>query len=329
MVKCVLPKDMLRVRFPLAALRGIMALMQELTNDRDKESNDVYRRDNLRRYIQDSELRVVSDVLRVRLSTELAEKYDAGVYTDSIKHFQQKTDQITKLGLQYPGKAEPIFYVYLVPDDNFVDLLGYPDKKMKGGGKPVNCYDLDGFATAYGLSQNMWANFIGSNPSISREVNDIHEFGHLVHSQFFNKERYLGEGFAEVLPLYTMGYEANFSEHSEVIRKLDLDNILSVKQLLELERSGHFDEKIIIPGRSCSFRTSYISSYLFVRGCIEIIGDKFGFDKVASTQKFLEIVRCSRCNNEWLVFDLADILEVPEEDLLSGKTLQANVLRRI
>jgi hypothetical protein len=127
--------------------------------------------------------------------------------------------QINHLCLQYPANANPIFYVYLVPDEDFIDLLQYPHKTRRGGGKPVSSYDINGFNSAYGLSQNMFENTYDEEPSISRTVNDIHELTHLVHSQFFNKNRFISEGFAETLPLYSMDYERKFDEHRSILKK--------------------------------------------------------------------------------------------------------------
>ena len=85
-----------------------------------------YVSDKLKEYIKFSELRVVNKSLKVRLSDELAKKYDSGAYENSIRWFEKYIDQIEKLGFQYPGSAHPVFYVYIVPDENFVELLQYP-----------------------------------------------------------------------------------------------------------------------------------------------------------------------------------------------------------
>jgi len=284
-----------------------------------------YKVDKMKKYIEVSELRMVSKDLRIRLSKELAKKYDAGVYESAIKNLKKDIKQIIGLGLKYPGRAKPVFYVYLVPDDNFIELLSFPYKTWKSGGRPVSSYDLDGFNQAYGLSQNI---FINGARNIMREVNDIHELAHLVHSQFFyNIDSYICEGFAEVLPLYAMDYEDKFDEHCDLLKKLKVEQIYSAKELLAMEKEDYFyNGKTIISNKSCSFRLPYISSYLFVRACIEKIGIKFNFSKQESVQKFLEIVKDSHCINEWLVYTFADILDVSRDELLCGKKLQFEVI---
>ena len=51
----------------------------------------MYQEDYLRNYIKESELRVFNDRIKVRLSSELAIKYDLGVYTNFlIRRFEIK-----------------------------------------------------------------------------------------------------------------------------------------------------------------------------------------------------------------------------------------------
>ena len=288
----------------------------------------MYTGDKLKKYIEESVLKVVDEDFCIRLSKELAEKYDSDVYASAINNFKNYISQIKNLNLKYPANANPIFYIYLVPDNDFIDLLQFPLTARKGGGKPVFSYDIDGFNSAYGSSQNMWEN-TSEEPSISRVVNEIHELAHLVESMFFNKNRFLSEGFAEALPLYTMDYESKFDEHRNAIKDMKLNQIFSVKELLDMQRNNTFGGEALIPNRSCSFDLSYISSYLFTRGCIETIDDKSNIGRIKATQQFLEIARSSQCTNEWLVYDIADALEQPRDELLEDKTLQIKTLQNI
>ena len=120
----------------------------------------MYQKDVLREYISKSELRVFSEKIKVRLSKELAEKYDNGSYNNYLSNMQKCLDMIDTLNIQYPGNAHPVLYVYIVPDNSYSELLRIPKifDKGAGGGKPVPCYDLDGFNSAYGLSQNILEN---------------------------------------------------------------------------------------------------------------------------------------------------------------------------
>jgi hypothetical protein len=62
---------------------------------------------------------------------------------------------------------------------------------------------------------------------------------------------------------------------------------------------------------------------------MEMIALKFDLDRTGATQKFLEIIKNSRCSNEWLVFDLADILGISQDELLNDTTLQIQTLKRL
>jgi hypothetical protein len=178
-----------------------------------------YRLHPLNVYIKNSELRDVNNRLRVRLSPELAKKYDAGIYETGLKNFTRYIAEIDSLELKYPGRAEPIYYVYIVPDEDFHELLDYPYPQRTGGGRPVHSLDLDSFSAAYGTSQNVLAS-ADVNPNIMRQENLIHEFAHLSIETFFDKDSWVDEGFAEIFPLWALGYEEKFSEHSAAVRNL-------------------------------------------------------------------------------------------------------------
>jgi len=279
-----------------------------------------YEPNKLHEYIRGSELRIVNDNFKIRLSPELAKIYDAGDYDSDIATHAGYIDDIKALGIKYPGNANPVFYMYVVPDENFVELLSFPFPDRKGGGRPIKCLDLDGFNYAYGRSHNCLYNK-SAQKDISRRVNGIHELAHLVHSQFWSCNRVLSEGFAEVLPLYTMGLEEKFYEHREIIRGMTPEDIIPPQELLSMDRDGSFGRDVV-PGKSCSLRLSYISSYLFVRGYVAAIARKFGLDRARATQKFLEIVRSSGASYQFLIFDLADAVGMSGEEVLNSKNLQ-------
>jgi hypothetical protein len=288
----------------------------------------MYEGDKLKEYIDNSILKIVNKDFRIRLSKELAKKYDAGVYDNAIKNFKRYIKQIKDLHITYPANAKPIFYIYIVPDDNFVELLQFPYKNRKSGGRPVQSYDIDGFNSAYGVSQNIFENF-PKQPNIMREVNHLHELAHLVHGMFFQIHKFMSEGFAEAFVLYTMEYENEFKEHRDSIKKLKPDQIFTIRDLLKMEKDHTFSGRMLIPNYSCSFDFSYISSYLAIRTCLEKISPKFNMNRIEATQKFLEIIKFSSCTNEWLVFDIADTLGLSRDELLNQKSLQIETLKNL
>lgn len=287
-----------------------------------------YKIDELKLYIDKTEVIEINDDLRIRLSKELLSNYEKGLYDKGIANIVNAINEIKSINIKYPSNAKPVYYVYIVPDDNFATLLNFPtSRSTKGGGKIVQCYDLDGFNSAYGVSSNIMINQNDAN--IMDKVNDIHEMAHMVHNMFYSRDRYLCEGFAEVLPLYILDYENKFKEHRDCILSLSEEDILTVQELIELEDRNEFMGDALLPNASCSFDKAYISSYLFVRGCINVIEKKFKISKVEAMDKFLEIIRNSKCMCQFLVFDIAHSLNIDKEDLLMEKVIQYGAITDI
>ena len=291
----------------------------------------MYQKDVLREYIKKSELRLFSDKIKVRLSKDLALKYDQGHYQNYLKNIQKCFDMINTLNIQYPGNAKPILYVYIVPDENYAKLLKIPNYYNTGnsGGKPVTCYDLDGFNAAYGISQNMAEDKVFETFNISKLENELHELSHIIHSEFFSTNPTICEGFAETLPLYALDLEEKFESHRNAITGLNEKQIYSVQELLNSEKDGTFGKNSIFPNYSCSFNLSYISSYLFVRSCVEEFLKKYNLSKEKSIQYFLEFIKQSTYRDEWLIFDIANALNFPQKELLNGKQMQLKLLKSL
>ena len=288
----------------------------------------MYKKDELRNYIMNSKLISYSEDIAVALSEELFTKYNSGCYDEYLKKLSNCWNMIKTLNIKFPGNANPKLYLYIVPDDNYQNLLKIPlgFDRGKGGGKPVSCYHLDGFNSAYGLSQNICEN---NYENISKMVNTIHELAHIIHSQFFTKDRFISEGFADALPLYSLNLEEKFKEHMDVVMNIKEEQILTAQQLINSQRDNSYGLEELVPNKSCSFRKSYISSYLFVMGCMYKIETMFNLSRKESTQLFLELVHQSNCTNEWLIYDIADVLDIPREELLNGKSIQLKAIKKI
>lgn len=282
----------------------------------------------LKDYLKQTEIIRINEHFHIRVSKELLEKYQNNLYNTSIKKFKNIINEIDQLNIIYPHKEQPIFFLYVVPDENFRELLNFPkERNYPGGAKPVPSIDKESFNSALGISSNILKN--KSNATVSQIVNHIHEFSHLVQSKFFYKNRYLSEGFAEVLPLYILDYESRFSEHKNLLKKLEKENIYSAQELIELENKNNFNQKPLLKNHSCSFELPYISSYLFVRGCIRAIEKKYSLDKNKAMQKFLDILNNCKSINQFLVFEIADIIGIDKEELLTGKDMQYNILNEL
>ncbi len=141
-----------------------------------------YKNITLREYIENSELIVINSHFKIRLSKELLKKYENNLYKTELDSLKKHIEKINALNIKYSANANPVFYLYIVPDSNFKELLNFSRSSICGG-KPVISFDLDGFNSSYGLSSNMLEN--NTSSAIQETVNTIHELAHLVHSIFF------------------------------------------------------------------------------------------------------------------------------------------------
>ena len=291
----------------------------------------VYYKDDLKEYIDNSVKRTFSESMKVRLSKTLAEKYDNGEFKEYLGVMDEYLNEVKSLGISTPFNSNPFLYVYIVPLDEASKLLSIPrafDTGV-GGGKPVTCYDLDGYVSAYGVSENL-ASRKCDNMTVASEENSIHEMAHIIQSMYFTGKSMMGEGFAETVALFGLDYEDKFDSHRELIANLEERDIVSPKELVVEEREMMFGYKSLVPNSTCSFRASYVSSYLFVRGIVEKIMEDKNLSKGKALEEFLNIVRIAKhSGGEYLVFDIADALGMDKEELLLTKNLQLKVKESI
>ena len=287
----------------------------------------MYKQSLLKEYVDSAELRVYKDIINIRLSNYLAKKYDNGVYNNYLEHMYKWYLDILSLNIMLPSNAKPKLYFYIVPDENYSELLGTPKKydNGKGSGKPVMCYDLDGYKCAYGISTGLCEKF-PSSPSIMLEENSVHELAHLIQIQFYDKNAIISEGLAEAIPLYVMDYESIFEEHRAVLFNIGENEIYSPKEILNSEKYNSFGVISSFEGKSCSFRYSYISSYLFVRGCLEKIVNDNNFSKRDALQYFLNLLYQNDYSFEWMIYHIADNIGIDKNNLLNSKEVQLKVI---
>ena len=62
---------------------------------------------------------------------------------------------------------------------------------------------------------------------------------------------------------------------------------------------------------------------------METIVKKYNLSKEQSVQHFLEIIKESDCSNERLIYDIADALDLPRDELLNGKHMQLELLQSL
>lgn len=281
-----------------------------------------YQPDVLREYVKKSESRVIiDDLFFARMSKDIAKNFDGGLYDVMLNEHKKCIKELESLHIIYPANAKPKFYVYIVPDENFAELLNYPYKNISGGGRPVPAYELDSFNSAYGTSQNK---MVDNGPiGIFRHINLVHEYSHLIHHQFGGYgAQMFGEGFAEMIPWYALEYENLAHEHFVAMKSLD--KIYTANELLEM--NPFFD---MVPGKTCSFQPSYISSYLWTRAVVEHIRCKYNLSRFGAVQKFLELFNITIYGKQFFIIELAEILDMDVDKLLDSTEYQIETLEQI
>lgn len=282
----------------------------------------------LKNYLTTTVLVERSPRLKLRMTTEHLEKYRSGKYEEFLNSIGKAIEEIDTLGIEYPASAKPVYYIYVVPDENFRELLDYPASiDATGGGKPVICYDTDGFTCALGMSSNAieWRR----ETSLYDYLNDIHELAHLSQAMFCMTDQFWCEGLAESIVFYALSYDKKAKVYTESISKLEKSSLMSAETLIDLGKNDGFHSPRLEPHLSCSFEVPYVSSYLLVRLCLERISTLYRVDRKGSIRKFLEILYQNLYQREYLVFSLADTLGFSREELLSKTDLQYEMLQRI
>lgn len=120
----------------------------------------------------------------------------------------------------------------------------------------------------------MFENKPSEETNISRIENDIHELAHIIYSQLFNENQIICEVLAEALPLYFLSFEEIFDEHRNSIINLNENQIYGTQEILNSEKNNSYGVELILPNRSCSFKLSYIASYLFVMRYMKTLKQK-------------------------------------------------------
>lgn len=287
----------------------------------------------LKNYIEEAEIRVLNNNIRIKLSKDLAKKYDKGFYNNYLLNLEKCYQMLMDLNIKFSQGKERILYIYIVPDDSYSNLLNIPKlfDKGTGGGKPVRCFESDGYKWAYGLSQNILYDEEKEFKKINvyKAENLIHELSHIIHNEFFSKNSFINEGMAEVIPLYILNLEETFKNYKDTLKNLDEENIYSVSELINQEKNGDFGSFSLDENKTCSYRLSYISSFLFVRGCLKLLEKKLNIDKKEALQKFLEMLEKIDYKDEELVNFIAEELSMDSETLLTKKNIQIENLDSI
>lgn len=278
--------------------------------------------DALQKYVEHSEKReIIPGKFYARMSPDIAKNFDSGMYDIKLDDHKKCIYELDTLGIRYPLNVQPKFYMYIVPDENFIELLNMPHKRLKSGGCPVPSYDADGFIAAYGTSQNLLVDN-GKSVDIMKHINLVHEYAHLIKAQFCFGAVAFAEGVAELIPWYVLEYEGLVPSHFAAMKSMK--KIYTMKDLLNIRTLPVKDFM-----QRCSFQPSYMSAYLWVRAVVERMRVKYNLSRVAVVQKFLEFYRDSGHDKVWFVMDLAKETGMDVDKLLGSAEYQVEALKQV
>ncbi len=230
-------------------------------------------------FAKHSEIRIVRNDLRIRMLPDAAKDYDMGMYHEAIDMWQNLVKEIRTIDLVYPNGAQPVFYVYFVPDDfykntDFANILGKAEYSV----------DKEVFIrTLCYLQKTLTDKTQNDKTNIFNRVAKLHELSHCVHSNFGEQTRFFDEGIAEAIPWYILGYERRIPTHLKWMRALP--KMYSIQDYRD--NLVPYNEKL--GPKICSYRSGYVSAYLLVRAIISNIKKKFKISPCAALQKFLDL----------------------------------------
>ena len=279
----------------------------------------------LKEYVLNSEDRTINDKLSIKMDKDLAKEFDEGKFNNFIELLNKSIRLIDTLNIRYPGNANPRYYVYIVPLEK-QELLNVPKNfnTGTGGGKPVKGFELDGFNSAYAVTDNLCRR---DKHSLS---NNVHELTHLITGMFLgNVDRYISEGLSEAVPFYVLGFEDYNDNHRNMILNLKEEDIRTVKELIEEEKNQTYGDTSINDNKSCSYRHSYISSYLFIASILDYIKEKYQLDEKLSLQVFYKICKRAVFRGENMVYEMADELGLDAKELLESKKIQIDYINKL
>jgi len=276
----------------------------------------------VREYVDQSEVRIVNDRLRFRMLPDKAKRFDKGLYDNVSNFWSGIVEEISQIKIKYPDNKESIFYVYFVQNDFFAK--SHIPEFVNIVGKPVCSFDEKGFKNSLAYIQSAldreWCN---DEKNVFNRITKLHECAHLIHSNFGSRERFIDEGFAEVVPWYILGYEKRVSTHLTWMRALP--KIHTVSDFLNngFPYEKRFGKKI------ASYKSGYVSAYLFCRAVISGIENKFKISPCKALQKFLDFWYDTKCYGKDFIIQLAKFAEMDADKLIYTTEYQNAVMNDI
>lgn len=195
--------------------------------------------------------------LRVYLTKEEYEQYKKEGAPEFSNKVNKAMNLLSEHKVPYPKGG---YYQFLVvpKGEVFKKISGLPFTEGIGG--------LEGWPEVLTSDDRC---FFALNPK-SPLIGIVHELAHLIHGNWI--EIYpICEGFAEAVPFYILNLKDE--KQQEIALNLTAKELYSVNTLI---KRGMFIE----PDTQAQYRKTYVSMYLWMRGYLEMVQQKYNLDKL-------------------------------------------------
>lgn len=208
----------------------------------------------------------MSPRLRIYLTKEEYNQYQKN---GAPEFTRQITEVINVLSLHHLFPPTGYYQVVVVPKgEDFKNISGLPFTQGIGG--------IDGWPEALIFDDSC---FFALSPTASF-VGLVHEFTHLVHGDLIEIYPIL-EGLAEAVPFYILNLTDE--KQQEIALHLTPQEIYPVTTLI---KNGMFIDNT--KNTQAQYRKTYVSMYLWMRGYLETVQQKYNLDKLQALNFVLE-----------------------------------------
>ena len=212
----------------------------------------------------------MNSALRIYLTQEEYERYKKDGAAEFTYQINKVINLLSSQNIPYP--KEGYYQIVVLPQGEvFKNITGLPFTYGFGG--------IDGWPEALAFDDSR---FFKLNPD-TYFIGLVHEFAHLVHGDWISIYP-ICEGFAEAVPFYIL----NLTDKKQQAIALNLTHkeIYSVNNLIKrgmFIKEDSKEERI-----RAQYRKTYISMYLWMRGYLETVQQKYNLNKIEALNFVLQ-----------------------------------------
>ncbi len=255
----------------------------------------------------------VSPNMQIMLKQDEYKKFKERGAECFISRMLKNFHNISTLKFELPQPPKLTFYV-LKHGSEYKQMSGLPFESGMGGG--------DGLGTSALVVDDVWFfDDTGNGYGCDRvTIGLTHELAHIILNAYpkNNYNEAFEEGWAELVPQYLAEMEMGDEIRTNIIKTLKNDDIYELEWLMD--NCMYCDEKSMV----AQHRKTYISMYLWMRGYVHEIEQKYGLDKMSAfnfMMKKWSAMPKFATREEWMTA-IGNIIDMSGEDVLHSKKLQ-------